>query len=135
MRLIFEIEPVAQARTKGRRVKGGIRMYDPPKTAKFKRALHRLAVKQYQDEPLEGQLEVNLIFFRAVQKSISKKERVLRLSGVHRPTVKPDVDNYIKSTFDALNGVLWADDNQIVKVAAEKRYAEQPRIEIEVREL
>ena len=87
---------------------------------------------QYKDQPLSGQLTVNLKFYRHVQSSVSKKERKLRLIGAHRPTVKPDVDNYIKSTLDGLNGLLWEDDNQIVKIVAEKYYSDHPRVEIEV---
>ena len=32
-----------------------------------------------------------------------------------------DVDNHVKLGFDALNGVAWDDDVQVVKVVAEKR--------------
>ncbi|SDN53479.1 RusA family crossover junction endodeoxyribonuclease [Limosilactobacillus mucosae] len=135
IKLILPIEPVAQARPRARRFGKGIRLYDPPKTAKFKRSLHKLAKASYHGKPLDGELEVTIIFGRAVQKSISKKERKLRLLGRHRPIVKPDLDNYIKSTLDALTGVLWVDDNAIVKMVAEKRYMEQPRIEIEVRSM
>ena len=39
-------------------------------------------------------------------------------------------DPYIKSTLDALTGVLWADDNAIIKIEAEKYYSDQPRVEI-----
>ncbi|WP_406565702.1 RusA family crossover junction endodeoxyribonuclease [Limosilactobacillus reuteri] len=70
-----------------------------------------------------------------MQSSISKKERELRIAGAHRPIVKPDTDNYIKSTLDGLNGLLWEDDNQIVKIVAEKYYSDRPRIEIEVERL
>lgn len=135
IKLILPIEPVAQARPRARRFGKGIRLYDPPKTATFKRKLHKLAKESYHGKPLDGELEVTVIFGRSVQKSISKKERKLRLLGRHRPTVKPDLDNYIKSTLDALTGVLWVDDNAIVKMVAEKRYMEQPRIEIEVRSM
>lgn len=135
IKLILPIEPVAQARPRARRFGKGIRLYDPPKTATFKRKLHKLAKESYHDKPLDGELEVTVIFGRAMQKSISKKERKLRLLGRHRPIVKPDLDNYIKSTLDALTGVLWKDDNAIVKLVAEKRYMEQPRIEIEVRSM
>lgn len=135
IKLILPIEPVAQARPRARRFGKGIRLYDPPKTATFKRKLHKLAKESYHDKPLDGELEVTVIFGRSVQKSISKKERKLRLLGRHRPIVKPDLDNYIKGTLDALTGVLWVDDNAIVKLVAEKRYVEQPRIEIEVRSM
>lgn len=135
IKLILPIEPVAQARPRARRFGKGIRLYDPPKTATFKRKLHKLAKESYHGKPLDGELEVTVIFGRSVQKSISKKERKLRLLGRHRPIVKPDLDNYIKATLDALTGVLWKDDNAIVKMVAEKRYMEQPRIEIEVRSM
>lgn len=135
IKLIFPVEPVAQARPRARRFGKGIRLYDPPKTATFKRKLHKLAKESYHGKPLDGELEATVIFGRAVQKSISEKERKLRLLGRHRPTVKPDLDNYIKSTLDALTGVLWVDDNAIVKLVAEKRYMEQPIIEIEVRSM
>lgn len=110
-------------------------MYDPPKVSKFKKQLHLLACSQYKGEPLEGALSVKIKFYRHVQKSISKKERVKRLSGAHRPIVKPDLDNYIKSTLDALNGVIWADDNEIVELQAHKFYSDNPRIELTVHEL
>ena len=73
-------------------------------------------------------------FYRPVQESISQKERSMRLSGVHRPTVKPDLDNYIKSASDALNGIIWEDDNLIVSLQAEKFYSERPYLVVEIRE-
>lgn len=110
-------------------------MYDPEKVKKFKKELSQLARSQYKDDPLDGMLEVDVWFYRPVQKSLSKKERTRRLSGAHRPTVKPDLDNYIKSTLDALNGILWIDDSHIVDLHAHKRYSDRPRIEITVKEL
>ena len=110
-------------------------MYDLPKVSKFKEQLHELACSQYKGEPLEGALNVEINFYRRVQKSATKKERLRRLSGVDRPIVKPDLDNYIKSTLDALNGVIWADDNEIVELQAHKFYSDNPRIELTVHEL
>ena len=44
-------------------------------------------------------------------------------------TVKPDVDNLAKTVLDALNGVAWADDAQVVELhcvkEARKRGGEQ----------
>ena len=135
MKLTFDIEPVEQARPRATRMGRGIRLYDPKKVSVYKKQLAMMCKFQYKDQPLSGQLTVNLKFYRHIQKSLSKKERKLRLIGAHRPTVKPDVDNYIKSTLDGLNGLLWEDDAHIVKLVAEKYYSEHPRIEIEVRDL
>lgn len=136
MKFEFDINPVEQARPRATRMRKGIRVYDPKKVAVFKRQLGMLAKQQMQErglKPYDGPLEVYMEFYRPVQASLSKKERARRLSGVHRPTVKPDLDNYIKSTLDALNGIIWADDNCIVGLAAEKFYSEQPHLAVEIR--
>lgn len=135
MKFEFDIEPVEQARPRATRMGKGIRVYDPKKVAVFKRQLGMLAKQQMLDrglEPFDGPLEVCMEFYRPVQASISKKERARRLSGVHRPTVKPDLSNYIKALEDGLNGIIWIDDNRIVQIVAEKKYSDRPHIVIEV---
>lgn len=135
MKFEFNIEPVEQARPRAVRFGTGVRMYDPKKVAVYKKQLGYLARHEMQErglKPFDGELAVRFEFYRPVQESISQKERARRLSGVHRPTVKPDLDNYIKSTSDALNGILWADDNCIVSLAAEKYYADEPHLVVEV---
>lgn len=132
----FDIAPVEQARPRATRMSKGIRLYDPKKVAIFKRQLGMLARQQMLDrglDPFDGPLEVRMEFYRPVQASLSRKERDRRLSGIHRPTVKPDLDNYIKSTSDALNGILWVDDNLIISLAAEKYYADKPHLIVEIR--
>lgn len=135
MKLVFEIEPVEQARPRATRMGRGIRLYDLKKVSVYKKQLAMMCKFQYKQEPLTGPLKVEMNFFRHVQSSVSKKERKLRLSGSHRPVVKPDTDNYIKSTLDGLNGLLWEDDNQIVDLIAHKYYSDNPRVEIEVTQL
>ncbi len=133
--MVFEIEPVEQARPRATKMGRGIRLYDPKKVSVYKKQLAMMCQLQYKNDPVTGPLKVELTFFRHVQSSVSKKERKLRLSGSHRPVVKPDTDNYIKSTLDGLNGILWEDDNQIVDLIAHKYYSDQPRVEVEVNEV
>lgn len=131
----FDIEPVEQARPRATRFGKSIRIYDPKKVNVFKKRLGMLAKQQMLDrglEPFDGPLEVCMGFYRPVQASLSRKERDRRLSGVHRPTVKPDLSNYIKALEDGLNGIIWIDDNRIVQIVAEKKYSDRPRIVIEV---
>lgn len=131
----FDIEPVEQARPRATRMGKGIRLYDPKKVTVFKRQLGMLAKQQMLDrglEPYDGPLEVCMEFYRPVQASLSQKERARRLSGAHRPTVKPDLSNYIKALEDGLNGIIWIDDNRIVQIVAEKKYSGHPHIVIEV---
>lgn len=52
-----------------------------------------------------------------------------------RPAKKPDVDKWSRHLLDALTGVIYADDGQVVTLLAEKRYAEGDevaRTEVEV---
>lgn len=134
IKLTFDFPPVAQARPRATRFGRGIRLYDLEQVHVYKAQLAESAQFMYHGEPLTGPLKVELWFYRPVQKSLSKKERSLRLTGAHRPTVKSDVDNYIKSTLDGLNGLLREDDRQIVDIIAHKYYSDQPRIEIKVEE-
>lgn len=135
MELIFNIEPQQQERPRATGRGKFIRMYDPPKTAKFKRELKQLVRLEMQGkDKFDSAISVTIRFFRRVQKSISKREHARRTKGHVRPIVKPDLDNYIKSTLDALNGVIWTDDAVIVELNTSKWYADDPRIEIEVKE-
>lgn len=43
---------------------------------------------------------------------------------VIRPTTKPDIDKLGRSLLDALTGILWADDSQVVSLQIIKRFAE-----------
>ena len=123
------VEPVAQMRPRFTR-RPYVHAYDPVKVKRYKETLAWHARNQWTAAPATGPIKLQLHFFRPVQKSLSKIEHARRLSGAHRPIVKPDLDNYIKSTLDALTGVLWADDNAIIKIEAEKYYSDQPRVEI-----
>lgn len=134
IKLTFDFPPVAQARPRATRFGRGIRLYDLKQVHAYKTQLAQACQFMSYGEPLTGPLKVELWFYRPVQKSISKRERSLRIIGAHRPIVKPDTDNYIKSTLDGLNGLLWEDDRQIVDIIAHKYYSDHPRIEIEVRE-
>lgn len=134
MKFIFNLEPVAQARPRYTS-KPYPHEYDPAPVKKFKKQLNALAKKQMAEkgiEPFDEAIEVNMIVYRPIQKSISKIERMRRHLGVVLPSVKPDLDNYIKSIWDALNGTIWSDDNKITDIAVKERYSLDPRIEVEV---
>jgi Holliday junction resolvase RusA-like endonuclease len=53
-------------------------------------------------------------------------------NGSLLPTKRPDLDNYLKMVLDALQGVVYVDDSQIVYMISSKIYSERPGIRIEV---
>lgn len=47
--------------------------------------------------------------------------------------VRCDLDNLVKSVADAANGVVWADDSQVVRLEAEMHKAQgEPRVEVTI---
>jgi Holliday junction resolvase RusA-like endonuclease len=57
------------------------------------------------------------------------------LENIIRPTKKPDADNIAKIVCDALNGIAFLDDKQIVDARITKWYSDTPRIEIIIQEI
>lgn len=51
---------------------------------------------------------------------------VLKTSAPVWPGVKPDVDKLTRAVLDALTGVVWADDAQVVVLNADKVYSPSP---------
>ena len=136
MQFTFDIEPQSQLRPRAGfdRRTHHLSVYDPLKTRVFKHQLRQLAKDAMKDKvyAVDVALAVEIFFYRPVQKSISNKERRLRLLGLHRPTVKSDLDNYLKATLDGLNGILWTDDRQIVDLTSHKYYSDHPRIVVKI---
>lgn len=69
---------------------------------------------------------VDIVAFFGVPKSATKAERQAISEGKILHTKKPDADNVLKLVCDALNGVAWEDDAQIVEMRCEKRYGAMP---------
>jgi Holliday junction resolvase RusA-like endonuclease len=64
-----------------------------------------------------------------VPQSWSRRKRADAIADKIRPKTKPDVSNILKGIEDALNGVWYADDSQIVEYGLiGKWYAEEPRV-------
>ena len=70
---------------------------------------------------------VEFLFFFAKPASINKKRTHL--------VVKPDIDKICRSTIDAMTGIVFADDAQIVQLTASKHYGIPERAEIIVTNL
>jgi Holliday junction resolvase RusA-like endonuclease len=77
-------------------------------------------------------LKLRMEMVAAVPKSWTKGNRARALAGDMLPTGKPDLDNCLKLVCDALNGIAWQDDKQIVSVDATKRYGETAETILEV---
>ena len=115
-------EPVAKGRPKLSRYG----TYTPKKTKEYEEHIKQEWRKNGYKEPLTGAVMVDITFYRSIQKSSSKAAKTAKLTGKVKPTVKPDLDNYIKAVLDGLNGLAWVDDSQIVNISATKEYSLEP---------
>ncbi|QHJ80560.1 MAG: hypothetical protein [Caudoviricetes sp.] len=110
-------------------------LYDPKKTVEYKKQLAYLANLEKSVnyfEPLSGALALNVTFYILPPKSLSKVKHAMATKGELLPFKKPDLSNYIKSTEDALNGILWKDDAMLCDINAKKRFSDEEKIIIEV---
>lgn len=139
MKYVFDIVPVPQGRPRFARRGKFTQTYDPPKSKKFKGELAELAREQLTEHPFYAgkhvPIEVHLRFYIPMLKSFNKTKRDMALNGYLRPLTRPDIDNYLKGTLDGLNAIFWEDDGQIVEIQAGKYYSDNPRIEMEIKEI
>lgn len=131
--IVVHGDPVPQHRPRFARVGKFVRTYNVKEDTTYREKLYWEAKKQVK-KPIsrEVPLIVELNVFRRLTASLKKKAEDAEL-GLIQPTTRPDIDNYIKQVFDALNGIVWEDDGQIVRVTAAKWYSSTPRLEIRVR--
>ena len=76
-------------------------------------------------EPSRGPFELDIVFYFARPKShfgTGKNEAVVKPGAPKRHTQKPDVTKLIRCTEDALKGVAWLDDSQVIGQAAVKKW-------------
>lgn len=116
---------------------GNGRTYTPEKTVNYEN-LVRLCFRQaYPNaEPISAGVQVTAVIeaYFQIPKSTSKKRRNDMFADVIRPTSKPDTDNIAKICLDALNGLAYHDDSQVVDCTVEKFYSDTPRVEIWIKE-
>ena len=136
--LIIMGKPFGKQRPKFARTGKFVKTYTPVKTANYENLIKMVFARDYPDqELLQTPLNIHVTSYHQIPKSPAggKKTKALMESKDIRPTKKPDIDNIIKIVCDALNGVAYADDRQIVGVFAQKFYSSIPRVEIEIGEV
>lgn len=115
-----------------------IQHYSDNETEQHERAIAEyvaLLMRRVRNEPTERPLCLVVHAFRIVPESWSPTDKAKALAGNIVPTSRPDGDNYLKLVQDALNGVAYKDDSQIVDSRVIKRYSDRPALQVELREM
>lgn len=120
--LIIDQKPLPKERPRFNTKSG--HAYTPLKTAKYESHI-KFAAQCVCQRPFENAVEMTIRFNFLKAKS----------SKLTHVTKRPDLDNLIKPILDALNGVAFVDDSQIVQIYASKKFGDFENIEITVHEI
>ncbi|MCS3449548.1 Holliday junction resolvase RusA-like endonuclease [Bradyrhizobium elkanii] len=105
-------------------VRGGhVGHYTPQKTRSYESMIFGAAVDAMGGRPpFDEPVQVTLRAIFPVPASWSERKRQKAIVGEIKPAKRPDLDNVVKTWTDAMNGVVFVDDAQIVWMSLEKRY-------------
>lgn len=138
MGLIQQVEFCVQGKPQG---KARARTFYDTKTNKM-RSITPQQTKSYEDLirwsyiSAKGKyfgtslIKVDITAYYEIPKSYTKKKKEQAVKGEIYPTSKPDCDNIIKVVLDALNGVAYYDDKQVISVSCNKIYSEHGYIKV-----
>lgn len=130
----FEIagKPVgkARARTFYNPKLGRVQSITPEKTVLYENLVKQSFVSAVNERWFDKEpLEVKITALYPIPKSTTKRDRAKIEEGQLLPTKKPDADNIAKVICDALNGIAYDDDTQIVRLTVTKKYASaEPKV-------
>lgn len=133
--LEFDIEPLAVQSVR----RGRFGFYSPPKVKAWKEVIAEKAREQFTWDPYSGPIEVFHIQYRfPFPKTLTKAIRkAIEAGEIFYMDRRSDLmDNLNKATMDALSGILFVDDCQIVRCGGlEKIYSKTPGISITFKNL
>lgn len=128
-------EPVGKGRPRFARRGAFTHAYTPEKTKTYEDEIRMMArAAMGSSEVLDTPVTVAIYIRVGIPASFSKQKRKDALAGILKPTKKPDADNILKCFLDAMNGIVYLDDKQVVNIHLTKLYAEIPAVEIMVKE-
>ena len=96
-----------------------------PKAREWKALVLDAARQQHDGPPFTEALRLEITFNVPRPKShfgTGRSSLILKRSAPKFPTGRPDCTKLVRGTEDALTGVLWRDDAQIVDQVISKRY-------------
>jgi Holliday junction resolvase RusA-like endonuclease len=117
--------PIPKGRPRAYHAGEHIRMYTPATTADWERSIREQARVHRPAQLLDGPLAIELTFYRLRPKSAPRR--------ITLPATRPDLDNLAKAVLDALRGVIYRDDAQIVDKLLRKRFGDPPGVTVLVR--
>ena len=133
MEIHFQVDGEPQGKARPRFTRYG-KPYTPKKTTDYENSI-RTEYIEAGGECTGFPVKVKISAAYKIPKATSKAIRAKMIAGDLRPVKKPDLDNIAKAVCDALNGIAYKDDAQIVCLEVCKYYSEYPHITVTVKEV
>jgi len=112
-----------------------MRKNDPGARKRWMNLISTMATKHFTDEMIMGAVILKMDFFMPHPKSHyrgGKYSHLLKDSAPKEHIVKPDEDKLLRPAQDALSGICWKDDCQIISVAVTKQYTERGKEGVDI---
>lgn len=127
----FAVPVIPVAKQRARVVTGGA--YTPRKTRDYETMVgYRARSAMGGKPPTEAAVVLLVEFGVPIPSSWTGKRRSDAEAGLVVPASKPDLTNYVKAIEDAMNGIVYRDDSQIVSILASKSYSKTPMLNVSV---
>lgn len=125
--------PKGKGRPRAARRGNFVTLYTPAETRSYEGMIRLAAERAMRGRlPIEGPVIMMMAAVFDVPKGYSKKRRAVAIESGEFPTKKPDLDNIAKVVVDAMNGVVFKDDCQIVSTRYSKVYGLAPMVAVTV---
>lgn len=135
MNIEFDIKGKVKAKQSVKFGRNGIK-YTPSDMVEYANLVRLSFINKYPDWDINNfankPLKAEITVFMPVPQSYSKKKREQALNNEIRPIVKPDCDNIAKNINDALNGIVYPDDKQIVTLIIHKHYSTKEQVTVSI---
>jgi len=130
-----DADPVGKQRARYAKRGNFVQTYTPDKTRNYESLIKEVAIEAMgSSEPLETPVTLYLYIRAPIPKSLPKKRIEACLNGLEKPIKKPDASNVLKSVEDAMNGVVYKDDSQIVNIHVSKVYSSVSGVDVCIKE-
>lgn len=103
--------------------------------AKWKDVVAKTAKAHYQGPLLDGALSLVVVFTIERPKNHTTSKGLPSSTWREYPSVMPDATKLLRGTEDALTGIVWHDDGQIVRQHVYKQYGDAFKTTISIEEI
>ena len=112
-----------------------MRKKDPGARKRWMNLISTMAQCHFKQDMIEGPVILKMDFFMPRPKSHFRSGKYSHIMKDSAPTyhiVKPDEDKLLRPAQDALSGICWGDDCQIVDVHVTKQYTEKGKEGVDI---